>query len=129
MNTDKLKEFATQYTAAWCSQNAASVSAFFAEDGSLSVNNSPSTGREAIAAVAQGFMSAFPDMELTMDDLEILPDRVVYHWTFVGTNTGPDGTGSRVNFSGYEEWTHAENDRPEIASKRLYVRPDFQRSL
>jgi uncharacterized protein (TIGR02246 family) len=46
MNDDKLKAFAEQYTAAWNSQNAALVSAFFAEDGTLSVNGSPSVGRE-----------------------------------------------------------------------------------
>jgi hypothetical protein len=28
-----------------------------------------------------------------------------YHWTLVGTNTGPGGTGNRVRISGYEEWT------------------------
>jgi uncharacterized protein (TIGR02246 family) len=104
MNADKLKEFANLYTAAWCSQDAASVSAFFAEDGSLSVNGSPAAGREAITAIAQGFMTAFPDMELVMDALEIQPDQVIYRWTFIGTNTGPDGTGNAVRFSGYEEW-------------------------
>jgi hypothetical protein len=30
MNLDELKEFATRYTAAWCSQDAASVAAFYA---------------------------------------------------------------------------------------------------
>lgn len=105
MTTDKLNEFAINYTAAWNSQNAASVSAFFAKDGSLSVNGSPAIGREAITAVAQGFMTAFPDMELIMGDLKIQPDQITYHWTFVGTNTGPDGTGNAVRFSGYEEWT------------------------
>jgi uncharacterized protein (TIGR02246 family) len=109
MNADELKEFGTRYTAAWNSQNAASVSAFFAEEGSLSVNGSPSVGREAITAVAQGFMTGFPDMELIMDDLKIEPDQIAYHWTFSGTNTGPDGTGNTVRFSGYEEWTFGDD--------------------
>ena len=78
MTNDELKEFGTRCTAAWNSQNAASVSAFFAEEGSLSVNGSPAVGREAITAVAQGFMTAFPDMELVMDDLKIQPDEVSY---------------------------------------------------
>ena len=106
----QLIEFGKNYTAAWNSQNAASVSAFFAEEGSLSVNGSPAVGREAIAAVAQGFMAAFPDMELIMTDLKIQPERVIYHWTFIGTNTGPDGTGNAVRFSGYEEWTFGDDD-------------------
>ena len=109
MNDDQLKEFAAHDTAAWCSQNAARVAAFFAEGGTLSVNGSPSVGREAITAVAQGFMMDFPDMELTMDALEIQTDLVTYHWTFVGTHSGPEGTGNAVRFSGYEEWTFGDD--------------------
>lgn len=97
MTNDELKEFGTRCTAAWNSQNAASVSAFFAEEGSLSVNGSPAVGREAITAVAQGFMTAFPDMELVMDDLKIQPDEVSYHWTFVGTNTNLDTESQPAN--------------------------------
>ena len=113
MTNDQLQEFGARYTAAWNSQNAASVAAFFAKDGSLSVNGTPAIGRDAITAVAQGFMTAFPDMELVMDDLNIQPDQITYHWTFIGTNTGPDGTGNAVRFSGYEEW--AFNDDGLVA--------------
>jgi len=110
MNDDTLEMFATRYTAAWNSQDAASVAAFFAEDGTLFVNGTPAVGREAITGVAQGFMSAFPDMELFLDALEIHSGQVTYHWTFVGTNNGPGGGGHTVRFSGYEEWTFAEDD-------------------
>ena len=48
MKDDTLEMFATNYTAAWNSGDPASVAAFFAEDGSLSVNGSPAVGREAI---------------------------------------------------------------------------------
>jgi hypothetical protein len=34
-----LDEFARSYATAWCSQNSDSVASFFAEDGSLSVND------------------------------------------------------------------------------------------
>ena len=40
-----------------------------------------------------------------MDDVVVKDDAVEFHWTFVGTNTGPGGTGKRVRFSGFEEWT------------------------
>jgi len=33
----KLRDFATRYTAAWCSQDAASVAAFFSPSGSLTI--------------------------------------------------------------------------------------------
>ncbi len=32
-------------------------------------------------------------------------ERVEYHWTFTGTNTGPGGTGNAVRVSGFGEWT------------------------
>jgi hypothetical protein len=35
MDVPQLQEFGTKYTAAWCSQNARNVAAFFAEGGSL----------------------------------------------------------------------------------------------
>ena len=66
----KLREFAVRYTAAWCSQDAASVAAFYSADGSLSVNdNAPAVGRGAITEVAQSFMTAFPDMRVIMDQM------------------------------------------------------------
>ena len=47
------EQFAQRYANAWCSQNAASVAAFFAEHGSLTINNgTPSVGRSAITAAA-----------------------------------------------------------------------------
>jgi ketosteroid isomerase-like protein len=110
MNDDTLETFARNYTAAWNSKDAASVAGFFAEDGSLYVNGTPAVGRDAITEVAQGFMSAFPDMKLYLDALETRSGQVTYHWTFVGTNTGPGGSGHAVRFSGYEEWTFGEDD-------------------
>ena len=90
MDPTKLTDFATRYTAAWCSQNAASVASFFAKDGSLTINQgSPAIGRAAITAAAQGFMTAFPDLIVTMDRLGADRDRITYHWTLTGTNTGP----------------------------------------
>lgn len=104
-----LREFATRYTAAWCSQNAPSVAAFFAPNGSLSVNGVPAVGRRAITGAAQGFMTALPDMQLLMDDILLQGDRGVYHWTLIGTNTGPGGSGRRVRISGFEVWKIGED--------------------
>jgi uncharacterized protein (TIGR02246 family) len=109
MDRDEITKFAQQYTTAWCSQNAASVGAFFAEDGSLTVNGVAAIGRKAVTEVAQEFMTAFPDLEIIMDAVENESDPVVYRWTFIGTNTGPGGTGKAVRFSGYEEWTFGDD--------------------
>jgi uncharacterized protein (TIGR02246 family) len=101
----KLHDFAARYTAAWCSQNAARVAGFYAPDGELSVNSgAPAVGRQAITEVVQGFMTAFPDLQVLLDDVLLRSDRAEYHWTLIGTNTGPGGTGHRVRISGYEVW-------------------------
>ena len=102
---DGLNEFAERYAKAWCSQNPDSVAEFFAENGSLRVNDGvPAIGRAAIAEVARGFMAAFPDMIVMMDKLIQVTDGVEFHWTLTGTNTGPGGTGKRIRIRGYEEW-------------------------
>src|SRR5262245_22264210 len=70
MDFTKLSEFARNYAAAWCSRNSESVASFFAEQGSLTINDgAPAVGRVAIAEVARGFMTAFPDVVVTMDEL------------------------------------------------------------
>lgn len=75
-----LNDFAIRYTADWCSQNAASVAAYFAERGSLAINGGePAIGRAAITAAAQGFMTAFPDMVVKMDRLEVDGSHIEYH--------------------------------------------------
>jgi hypothetical protein len=94
MNDQDLTQFAERHTAAWCSQNAASVAGFLAPDGSLTINHrTPSVGRAAIAAAAQSFMTAFPDLVVKMNNLAIDGADVKYHWTLTGTHTGPGATG------------------------------------
>ena len=125
----KLREFATGYTAAWCSQNAGSVAAFFAASGSLKINDgAPSVGRAAITVAAQGFMTAFPDMVVSMDDLSVQEDRAVYRWTLTGTNRGPGGSGNAVRISGYEEWRIGE-DGLIAESRGHFDEAEYQRQL
>jgi hypothetical protein len=102
---DLLRKFATHYTAAWCSGNPESVAAFYAPNGSLKINDGQtSVGRAALAEAARSFMTAFPDMKVLFDDLKQNGDRTEFHWTLVGTNTGPGGTGKKVRISGFESW-------------------------
>jgi SnoaL-like polyketide cyclase len=101
----ELKAFAEGYTNAWCNQDAGKVATFFAPNGSLTINGgAPSTGRAAIAAAAQSFMLAFPDLRVQMNRLVQAGNRVEYHWTLRGTNTGPGGTGRAVEIKGLESW-------------------------
>ncbi len=105
-DSDQLRDFARRYTEAWSSQDPASVAERYAPDGSLTINDGPSSvGRAAITEAARSFMTALPDMHLQMDNLVIQDRGIEYHWTCSGTNTGPGGTGNRVRFSGFEEWT------------------------
>jgi steroid delta-isomerase-like uncharacterized protein len=101
-----LTQIATQYAAAWSSQNPDRLAAFYSEKGVLKVNaGAPAVGRAAVRATAQGFMAAFPDMTVQMDSVVQTQSGAVFHWTWTGTNTGPGGTGRPVRISGYEEWT------------------------
>src|SRR5438093_7493465 len=121
--------FAQRYAKAWCSQNPESVASFFAERGSISINNGPpAVGRAAIAKEAQAYMTTFPDMVVTFDKLEPTPRGVEFHWTLTGTNTGSGGTGKRVRISGYELW-QLDHDGLIGNSKGHFDAADYERQL
>ena len=125
----QLRDLAVRYTAAWCSQDAASVAAFYSPGGFLTVNNgSPAVGRREIAAVAQSFMTDFPDLEIVMDDLIMRVDGAAYHWTLIGTNTGPGGAGNRIQISGFEVWT-VGSDGLIASSRGHFDASDYRRQL
>jgi predicted ester cyclase len=129
VTSDELIKFAAGYAKAWCSQNPESVAVFFAERGSLSINNGPpAVGRDAIAKEAEAFMTTFPDMIVTFDKLEPRGDARAFHWTLTGTNTGPGGTGKRVRISGYELWK-IDNDGLIGESKGHFDAAEYERQL
>ncbi len=129
MTTDKLPEFATRYAKAWCSHDPEKVAAFFAENGSLSVNDGPpAVGRAAIAEIARGFIRDLPDMIVTWDTLTVTSNGAMFHWTLAGTNTGPGGTGNRVQISGYELWK-IDNDGLIAESKGHFDVAEYERQL
>ena len=129
VDISSLNTFATSYAAAWCSHEPGRVASFFAEDGSLSINGgAPSVGRAAIAAAANEFMTAFPDMVVTMDGLAIEDSHAIFRWTLDGTNTGTGGTGQAVRISGYEKWTFGA-DGLIAASLGHFDAADYQRQL
>jgi len=102
----RVERLAVGYTAAWCSREPARVASFFGQGGSLQINGGPpAVGRAAIEETVRGFMTAFPDLVVTMDQVVSRGPAWIYRWTLIGTNTGPGGTGRPVRISGYEEWT------------------------
>ena len=129
MDSNKLNDFAARYTAAWCSQNAASVASFFGEKGSLKINDgAPAVGRAAITDAAQSFMTAFPDLVIKMDSVNMSRADITYHWTLTGTNTGPGGTGKFVRISGFEQWRFGPNGLV-TESKGHFDAAEYQRQL
>ena len=97
---ERIEELARGYTEAWCSHDPARVAAHYRPNGTIAVNGGEPAG---IAAVADAFITAFPDIEVFMDDLVIRDDGVVeYRWTFTGTSAE---TGRWVRIPGFEEWT------------------------
>src|SRR6266478_6508854 len=129
MNQSELTDFATRYAAAWSSQNPASLAAFYAENGSLTVNaGAPSVGRAAITATAQVIMTASPDMVVKMDEVRRDGSHAIFRWIWTGTNTGHGGTGKSVRIKGYEEWTIGA-DGLIAESKGHYDEAEYQRQL
>lgn len=129
VDATRIRELATRYTAAWCSQDAGRVALFYAENGSLKINNgSPAIGRVEITAAAQGFMTDFPDMVVRMDEVSQDGDHAIYRWTLTGTNTGPGGTGKAVCISGYEEWM-IDVDGLIAESNGHFDEAEYQRQL
>ena len=113
----------------WCSHNAQRVAAFFRENGSLKVNDDPpAIGREAIVEIAREFMRDFPDLMVTFDKIEAREDATAFHWTLIGTNTGPGGTGNRVRTSGYELWK-IDNNGLIAESKGHFDAAEYERQL
>jgi hypothetical protein len=121
----ELNNFAQGYADAWCSHDPEKVAAFYAKGGSISVNGAPPV---PIAEVARGFIRDFPDMVVTFDKLENTPNGTEFHWTFTGTNTGPNGTGNKVRISGYELWK-IDTEGLIAESKGHFDAADYPRQL
>jgi len=110
MDISELTNFATRYAAAWSGQDPAAFASFYAENGSLRINDDePSVGRQAVEQTARDFMTAFPDMVVRMVEVRREADYIEFHWHWTGTNTGPGGTGNAVDLRGYEQWTLDDN--------------------
>jgi hypothetical protein len=129
MNQAQLTDLGTRYAAAWSSQNPARLASFYSDNGSLTVNaGPPSVGRSAITATAQAFMTAFPDMVVTLDRISQEGGHAVFRWTWTGTNSGPGGTGKFVRITGYEEWTLGTGGLI-VESKGHYDEAEYQRQV
>lgn len=64
----------------------------------------PIRGLDALKNHFQFYRSAFPDIDMIIQETIMEGDKIVWHWTLTGTNTGPMGevpaTGKEVGLSG-----------------------------
>ncbi len=106
--TFNMEAFAKGYAQVWGSTRKEFVALFFADDGSLQVNEAEAAmGREQIAEVAQGFMTDLPDMRVLFDSLVSQENSHTFYWTLIATHAE---SGNKINVSGYEEWTMSDDN-------------------
>ena len=118
-----------RYTEAWCSHDPDAVASFYATDGQIVINDGePSRGRSEVAEMARGFYEGFPDLVVRMDGIRTSGNYCIYLWTLEGTNSGPGGTGKRVELSGWEYW-RLSDDGLVADSKGHFDAEDFERQL
>ncbi len=107
IDREQVTAFAQRSTSAWCSGEPTNVAEHYAPDGSLTINDSAAAvGQAAISEVVLSFMTAFPDLEVVMDDLRLDRLGVEYHWTLIGTNSGPRRNGT----CGPHQWVRGVDD-------------------
>lgn len=125
----KLTDFATRYADAWSSQDPELLASFYAENGTLRINDGePSIGRDAVTEAAQSFMTAFPDMVVRLVELRAANGDVEFHWHWTGTNTGPGGNGNAVDLRGYERWT-LDDDGLILESEGHFDEAEYQAQM
>ncbi|EEX10633.1 conserved hypothetical protein [Ruegeria lacuscaerulensis ITI-1157] len=99
---DTLNNLARDYAIAWSSGDAHAVAEFFTSDGQITINRGdPIVGRAAIAEMARGFHTDFPDLEVRCDMLRWAGAHAIFVWTLEGHHVQ---TGNVVVTRGWEEW-------------------------
>ena len=62
-------------------------------------------GRDAVKEMVRGYVTAFPDMRMTIEHMVGEGDLLAVHWRVVGTHDGPLGdvpaTGKKVDLRGH----------------------------
>ena len=119
---DQVEELARSYTEAWCSRDAERVASHYAPGGTIAINGGDPA---PIGAVAESFISAFPDIQVFMDELVLTDGGAEYHWTFTGTSAE---TGQSVRIPGSEEWTIGA-DGLIAQSRGHYDQAEYDRQL
>jgi hypothetical protein len=111
-----LMALALRYCDSWSSHHAEQIARYFAESGSLIINDEPrAVGRSKITALARTWMATIPDGVLKFDRLVDKGDRKILYWTLVSAK-GPDG--KPVHIDGTEEWRLTDDGTIAEATRR-----------
>ena len=114
------------YVAAWNSGDPGAVADHYAPGKGITINRGAEQfGREAMLAMAGGFMADFPGMTLSCDFHRVAGDRAVFGWTLEGKHAG---TGNFVKVSGWEEW-ELDDDCRVTNSLGWYDAADYERQV
>ena len=129
MSPGDLKFFAKKYGQAWSSNDPSKVLALHSESSRLSVNDGePAIGKPEIRKVVEAFIEGFPDLYIQVNDIVIEERGIVFYCNAIATNSGPGGTGNKINIEIHEIWTFDESGK--FTEVRAYDDPeDFERQL
>lgn len=95
----------------------------------LSVNDGePAVGKPAISKVIEDFIEGFPDLYIQMNDIAEEERGIVFYCNVIATNSGPGGTGNKINIEVHEVWKFNE-DGKFIKIKAYDDRLEFERQL
>ena len=95
------------YREVWRERNDDTVHELLASDASLHGQTGPEeeiVGPEGFVAFAESIRNAFPDTEVSVEDIFATDDKVAVRWVATGTHTGSfrgmNPTGARIQISG-----------------------------
>ncbi len=126
LNSTKLNEIAKNYAAAWSSKSPEAVASYYADDGQISINRGDTLkGRDAIAEMATGFYSEFPDLIVHCDDMRASGTHAIFVWTLEGHHSE---TKNFVRVNGWEEW-ELDEDMKVKSSLGWFDAEDYDRQV
>ena len=125
-NVETARRLAQGHCAAWTDKRPDIVASQYAEKTQMAMNGGDAmTSQAEIAEMASGFMTAFPDLVLSLDTVLAADHHMVYAWTFEGHHKE---TGKLVRFSGWEEWDLDDNLKV-TRSFGWYDSADYERQI
>lgn len=91
LSRDETAEVARQYLDVWNTKDLSQFDTLASPDvvhhWAQAVEDT--TGIDALKASTETFFQAFPDMQMSFDDIIVEGDMVVIRWTLTGTHEGP----------------------------------------